>query len=365
MCVPDRSPVAILALFATGVACSRAKDPPPPLIEKAAPVPAEPVAQRTPHFSALIHIAGRGELDREGESLWKAEFEGRPATNVEFSRPYFAMADAVGHVYIADKEAHALRRMKLDGSVTTWAGTGESGDDGDGPRKATDSRLAEPNGLWVLRSSVVFVLDLGNGKVRRIEPDGTMTTLFTVEGGIDTGRGLWVAPDGKSAFVSAASRLLSWSRAAGVSVLADGFSSLANLLVEDDGSILACDRGGDRVFRVKADGTVEPFAGTGDGGGAPDDGTPALELRLDGPRSIVRLLDGTYVLATHESGQLWEIGSDGGAVRLYDPDPGFEPQFELTGSRPSKIRGLSLTPDGALLLTHGDEGQIHRLEPAH
>ena len=127
-----------------------------------------------------------------------------------------AMADRDERIFIADKEAHAVRRVDPDGRIITVAGTGEAGDDGDLPGPASLRRLSDPNGLYVLDGDGaygVFILDYGNGKVRKLARDGTLTTFITVPGGIVSGRGLWVAPDEASAFIASSTSL---SRSAGM-----------------------------------------------------------------------------------------------------------------------------------------------------
>ena len=64
-----------------------------------------------------------------------------------------------------------------------------------GPTPGTSVALSSPNGLWVGGDGVVYVLDTGNGKVRWLDTNGVMTTLFTDHSGITTGRGLWVKDD--------------------------------------------------------------------------------------------------------------------------------------------------------------------------
>ncbi len=62
-----------------------------------------------------------------GTNEWLPEFEGGTATASELSRPHMAQADAAGNIYIADKEAHAIRKVTPAGVITTYAGTGTAG----------------------------------------------------------------------------------------------------------------------------------------------------------------------------------------------------------------------------------------------
>ena len=98
-------------------------------------------------YDLLTTIAGKGEMDNNGIDEWLEEYEGGPAIDAELSRPHFAMADSSGNVYIADKEGHAIRKVSPDGIITTVAGTNSAGYNGDGP--ATECQLSSPNGTGV------------------------------------------------------------------------------------------------------------------------------------------------------------------------------------------------------------------------
>ena len=322
-----------------------------------APVrPAEPSAPFA--FGELVHVAGKGEHDEDGHNGWKPEFEGALATDVELSHPYFAVADRSGAVFIADKDAHAVRRVTPDGHIFTWLGMSRPGDGPDTPTSAADVAVRSPNGLWLGGDGVLYVLDLGNGKVRRVDTSGTSRTLAVISGGIDTGRGLWVAADERTVYVAAKSELKRWTPN-GVHALADGFISLGNILIEPDGTIVLCDRGGNRVWRRTRDGQVAALAGNGlDFGGTTH---KALETTLLGPRGIVALDHGRYVIATHRGRRLWGLDSSGELTLLLDGETGAG-LIPVDPGAIGVIRGLSRSPAGDLWLTHGDGGQVHVLK---
>lgn len=315
-------------------------------------------------FDRLEKVAGRGDVETEGANSWKPEFEGKPALNVELSRPYFAVADGHGRVFIADKEAHAVRVVAPDGTISTLAGGAEPGDDGDGPGPAAKMRLAAPNGLKLVTDGTLFVLDRDNGKIRRIAFDGpepTMTTLLSVPGGIETGRGLWVADDAQRAYFSSKHELKEWTTNGGVRVLSDGFVSLGNLEVDTDGTVIAADRGGNRVYRVAADGTKTAIAGNGDetGGG---DGAAALETGLHGARGVARdPSTGGLFIATQEGSGLWFLDPKGQLQLVLDASPDRAVPFDTADHVLRRPRGVSIAPGGDLILTADDAGFVYRL----
>ncbi len=314
-------------------------------------------------FGVIETIAGTATIEDKGLSGWQSSFEGAPALSAELSRPHITQADSSGNLFIADKDAHGIRRIKPDGSIETFAGTNVSGDDGDGPAAANSMRLSSPNGLWVSGGGAVYVLDLGNDKVRRIK-DGNMQTLFAI-GGASTGRGLWVAEDESLAYVAAGAALKKWTPEGGVSVLASGFASLGNLYVEADGNLLVTDRVGHRVYRVSPQGSKTVVAGNGQstGGG---DGELATATGLNEVRGVWGEPLGGFFVATHKGGQVWYIGGDG-VIHLFvdgdasDSHAGDGLAFDDPAVRISEPRAITMDSAGNLIITEHDGGFVRRV----
>ena len=94
------------------------------------------------------------------------------------NQPEGVAVDAAGNVYIADTLDHAVRKVTPDGVITTLAGTGTPGYSGDGG-PANRARLNRPRAVAVDAAGNVYVADTGNNQVRRIDPLGTITTVDT------------------------------------------------------------------------------------------------------------------------------------------------------------------------------------------
>ncbi len=97
-----------------------------------------------------------------------------PGSTAQFSGPESLDVDDQGNVYVADSANHRIRVIGPDGTVSTLAGVGEAGYR-DGP--ATQAQFHYPTGVAVDTAGVVYVADLGNNRIRAISPDGTVTTL--------------------------------------------------------------------------------------------------------------------------------------------------------------------------------------------
>lgn len=314
-------------------------------------------------YDILWTIAGKGAV-RDLGNEWSASFEAGPATQAELSRPHTAMADSLGRVFITDKEAHAIRRVDPDGRIFTVAGTGEPGDDGDGPALATAMRLTDPNGLHVTSNDVVFVLDQGNGKVRRLAND-TMTTFITIAEGVAVGRGLWVSDDEQEAFIAAGDKVLRWRAGVGSSVFSSGFTELGNLTVDPDGALVVTDRMAHAVYRLSSSGARTRIAGNGTtaGGG---DGALATETGLEEPRAIAFTDDGGFFVGTHEGNQLWWVAPegtihlflDGGDNHAHSGDGRY---FRSPGKKVSEVRAVALDRAGNVLVVENDFGYVRKV----
>ena len=315
------------------------------------------------HYDVILTIAGKGDIDDKAENGWKSEFEGGPAVEAELSRPHFAMADNSGIIYIADKDAHAIRKIE-DGRIYTAAGTSIAGDDGDGV--AAEHQLSSPNGLWVRGDGTFYILDLGNSKIRKVATDGFMETLVDDPDGISLGRGLWVSDDENTIYYSSGNKIKKWTRSDGLLTYASGFSALGNLVVDPTGYVVATYRGADVVYRVFEDGSKTVIAGNGSssGGGS---GFPAGETGIDGVRGIWFFADMSYLLATHEGSQIWFVDNSGIIHLFLDGKEGDEyhsgdgQHFRTPGYKISEARSVSVDYQGNILIAENDRGFIRKI----
>jgi len=84
--------------------------------------------------------------------------------------------DAEGNLFICDVQNSAIRRLGLDGVITTFAGSGAAGYSGDGG-PAGQAVLNKPYDLRFAPNGDIYIADTGNHRIRRITPDGTITTV--------------------------------------------------------------------------------------------------------------------------------------------------------------------------------------------
>ncbi len=83
--------------------------------------------------------------------------------------------DAAGNFYLSDRSGHRVRKIDVEGTLTTIAGTGERGFSGDGG-VATEALLASPRSVAADSVGNVYVADYYNHRVRKIDTSGVITT---------------------------------------------------------------------------------------------------------------------------------------------------------------------------------------------
>jgi hypothetical protein len=113
-------------------------------------------------------------IDTVAGSDWTGD--GGPANGAILRQAEGLAADFSGNLYIADAGAHRIRKVSANGSIKTIAGTGTRGFSGDGGQ-AAQAQFDSPYGLLLDPRGNLYVADLGNNRVRRIRPDGVITTV--------------------------------------------------------------------------------------------------------------------------------------------------------------------------------------------
>lgn len=129
----------------------------------------------------LLLAAMAGLLSAQTYQIQTIAGTNSPLENISAVQAGFASlegiaVDLAGNVYVADAGDHRVRRITPGGLIQTIAGDGTAGYRGDGGA-AIGARLNTPYGLATDRTGNVYVADLGNGRVRRIGIDGVITTV--------------------------------------------------------------------------------------------------------------------------------------------------------------------------------------------
>lgn len=295
-------------------------------------------------------------------SMWEPVFEGQDARQVRLSLPYMAVQDHSGQVYIADKLAHGVRRVDEILEIYTAAGTGQSGDGSDHLMSGPDCGLSFPNALWVHPTGGLYILDFGNAKVRRLNARGEIETLFELPKGLKGGRGLVVEPNEQIIYVAAKDRIYRYLGHGKLEVFARGFENLGHLVLGANNELYAADRDAGYVYQIGKAGEKKIVAGDGTMQLKPN---PAMATRqgLNQPRALAWVPDFGLLVGTQGGRRVYRLTPSGTLELLLDGSGEHkEPQALRINAPLGKLRGLFVAPNGDLLLTHGDIGQVLRFK---
>ncbi len=169
-----------------------------------------------------------------------------PATAARLQQPEGVAFDGLGNVYVADAGENRVRKISLDGTIQTLAGSGQAGYSGDGG-PAIAARLNHPYGIALDLAGDLYIADLGNARVRMIDTAGIIST---VAGGGST------AVPGSPGLAATAAQL----------------SAPRNVAIDIPGNLYISDFNAQQVYRVSPGGVISVFAGTGTAGYAGDGG---------------------------------------------------------------------------------------------
>lgn len=244
-------------------------------------------------------------------------FQDGALAEAKFRSPY-GVAVAGGVVYVADTENHRIRKITLSGGVSTYAGDGTAGF-ADGP--AATAQFNSPFSVAVAQDGSLYVADAGNRRIRKITPEGAVSTVVGGESGnvdgplasarfavpndlaVDGEDGLYVV-DGINhnvRYVDFKLNIVRTLAGSGQGGNVDGIgvraklNSPSGLAVVEDG-VLVADTRNHKIRFLKKDGTLVTVVGVPEAGNADGNGATA---RLNEPTDLVVGPDGTaYVSDT-------------------------------------------------------------------
>jgi trimeric autotransporter adhesin len=278
-------------------------------------------------------------------------------------------ADRWGNLYLSDTDHHRVRKIDSSGAIRTVAGTGAAGFSGDG-QQATAAALNLPFGLAVDGAGNLYIADLGNDRVRRVGVDGAISTFAGGGTGGDGGaaasarlrapRNLAVDFSGNvyiSEFDAHAVRRVSAggiiSTVAGKGISGFGgdgglaiwgqLSSPAGLAVDPSGNLYIADSGNNRVRKVDTAGFIRTVLG----------GTEATAI--EGPVGLAMnaagtlyVADNTFAVRAYSAGGAW-TNFAGSALPGFSGDGGLAVLAHLT--RPGDV---AVDPAGTVLIADGN-----------
>jgi sugar lactone lactonase YvrE len=254
--------------------------------------------------------------------------------------------DARGNLYSADCEDSFVFRVSRQGHFTIVAGTGIQGFSGDGG-PALKATLACPAGVALDSQGNLYVADHGNGRVRRISPDGVIHAFA-----------------GAGPIPAFASNGGSYSGDGGPAARAR-FRVPESVAFDAQGNLYVADRDNGAVRKISSDGRITTVAGTGVRGYS-GDGGPAVKAQLDQPQGFAFDRAGNLYVSDSANNRVRRIDARTGIITTiagngqqgYSGDGG--PATKATLSDPY---GLAFDARGNLYVAEPDDGVVRRIDP--
>ena len=303
-------------------------------------------AANTTKFSAnawvLFNRAAAYTSDNCGENmLWTSAgngatayggADGRTSVSVGLNTPWGLAIDPQNRIYVADAGNNAVRRIDTDGTVTTVAGSGTAGFSGDGG-PATAARLSAPLRLAFDAAGNLFIADSANNRIRKVTPAGIIST---------------VAGSGTAGFSGD-----------GGAATAAKLRTPSDVSVQPDGTMYIADRANNRVRKVTPAGIISTIAGTGTAGYSGDDAA-ATAARLSAPYGVTFDPAGNIYIADYDNERLRMINSSGvittiagTGIATADGDGG-----DATLAGLHKPEYVQFTPAGDLIICEANNNDV-------
>ncbi|MCI0535003.1 MAG: hypothetical protein L0Z50_07230 [Verrucomicrobiales bacterium] len=285
------------------------------------------VISRISRDGAISTVAGTGQRGYAGD--------GGPARNAQLNEPYEVRFDTAGNMFVVEMQNHLVRRVHVRTQIiTTVAGTGKPGFSGD-HEAATGAAFAQPHSIQFDRHGALFICDIGNHRLRKLDLGTGMITTFSGTGERKP------TPDG--APISGAP--LNGPRA---------------LDFDREGNLWLALREGNAIYRfdTKA-GTVHHVAGTGKQGFT-GNGGPARLATLSGPKGLSLGSDGNVYFADTESHTIRMIDVKRGTMELVagTGERGDGPEGDALACKLARPHGVFVDADGAVYIGDSENHRV-------
>lgn len=263
--------------------------------------------------STVNNFAGTGTAGLLNGLATAAEFNG--TANIAF--------DASGNLFVSDEENNVIREISTGGNVTTLAGTGTAGYI-DGP--GVTAALNHPEGIVVDGSGNLYVADLGNDLIRKINIATAVVSTYAGSGSAGFGNGTLTAAsfnepygmaiDGSGNIyvtdimnnsirkITVSTGMVSTYAGTGSQGLQNGTASTATFhyplgcTFDSNGNMYVSDTYNNVIRKISASGNVTTYAGTGASGAQ---NGPAASATFNFPIGILVNGNGIYVADTHNN----------------------------------------------------------------
>lgn len=276
-------------------------------------------------------IAGNGMRGYSGD--------GGPATEASLNMPHEIQFDAQGHLYIVERDNHAVRRVDATtGIISTVAGTGQAGFSGDG-ELAVAAQLNRPHSIVFDPNGSLLICDIGNHRIRRVNPNTGIIETFAGTGTREP------TPDG----AQLTGTPLNGPRA---------------MALDPNGNLYLALREGNAIYKIDLlNETIHHVAGTGEQGFT-GDGGPAQSATLAGPKGLAYGPDDTLYIADTENHVIRRVDLSTGIITtvLGNGERGDGPEPDPRRCKMNRPHGIWVDESGALYVGDSEAHRIRVLQ---
>ena len=264
--------------------------------------------------------------------------DGGPAKRASFNLPHEIRFDRAGDFYVADMQNHAIRKVNMKtGIITTIAGTGEAGYDGDGG-PAVKAQLNQPHSIQFDPDGSLYISDIGNNAIRKVDMTTGVITTFAGTGKAGE------TPDGSP-------------------IEGTPLNGPRSLDFDKEGNLWLVTREGNQVLRFDAkNAIIQVIAGNGQKGFT-GNGGPAREASLSGPKGLAMDAEGNVWLADTESHSIRVLMAKTGTLELAagTGEKGDGPDGASLRCQLARPHGIFIDTDGSVYIGDSDCNRIRVL----
>ena len=303
--------------------------------------------------------------------------DGGPATSARLGYPSGLAIDTKGNLFISD--VNRVRKISPDGNIVTVAGDGSFGGSGDGGA-ATSAKLNGPAGIAVDRSGNLYIADVWNHRIRKVSPNGIISTVAgngiagdSGDGGpalsaqinvpvalvVDTTGNLYIGEDNSSSLftndvirrITSGGIISTFSGGASLQPWGLTFDSVGNLYIAG---------GGNSIRKMAPDGSVTTVAGNG--GYSSGDGGSAVSAQFNFPQHLATDNAGNLYVSDFADARVRKVSASGivttvagTGTRGYSGDGGPATNAQVSPA------GLAVDGGGSLYIA--DNYRVRKVSP--